>query len=134
MQSSQENTCTRASFLIKLQAEACTFNKKENLAQLFSCEFWEISKNTFSYKTPLGNCFCFYSRLTSLSALWSSPYYLANTLQKSKDDSVYQFHVVSPSLKLSYIIFVIRLFDFGNNTIFCEKFPQCDENIHCYFG
>ena len=35
-----------------MQAEACTFNKKENLAQLFSCEFWEISKNTFSYKTP----------------------------------------------------------------------------------
>ena len=27
--------------------------KKETLAQLFSCEFWEISKNTFSYKTPL---------------------------------------------------------------------------------
>ena len=27
--------------------------KKETLAQLFSCEFCEISKNTFSYKTPL---------------------------------------------------------------------------------
>ena len=27
--------------------------KKETLAQVFSCEFCEISKNTFSYRTPL---------------------------------------------------------------------------------
>ena len=26
--------------------------KKETLAQVFFCEFWEISKNTFSYRTP----------------------------------------------------------------------------------
>ena len=26
--------------------------KKETLAQVFFCEFWEISKNTFSYITP----------------------------------------------------------------------------------
>ena len=35
-QNSQENTC-----------EACTFLKREALAQVFSCEFCEISKNTF---------------------------------------------------------------------------------------
>ena len=35
----------RVSFLIKLQA--CNFIKKETLAQVFSCEFCEISKNTF---------------------------------------------------------------------------------------
>ena len=45
-QNSQENTCARVSFLIKLKA-ACNFIKKENLAQVFSCEFCEISKNTF---------------------------------------------------------------------------------------
>ena len=39
-QNSQENTCARVSFLIK-------FIKKETLAQVFSCEFCEISKNTF---------------------------------------------------------------------------------------
>ena len=39
-QNSQENTCTRASFLINLQA------------QVFSCDFCEISKNTFPYRTP----------------------------------------------------------------------------------
>ena len=29
------------------------FIKKETLAQVFSCEFCEISKNTFSNRTPL---------------------------------------------------------------------------------
>ena len=37
-QNSQENTCARVPFLIK----------KETPAQVFSCEFCEISKNTFS--------------------------------------------------------------------------------------
>ena len=45
-QNSQEDTCARVSFLIKLQAEACNFLKKETLAQVFSCEFCEIFKNT----------------------------------------------------------------------------------------
>ena len=39
------------SFLIKLQAEACNFIKKETLAQLFSREFCEIFQNTFFYRT-----------------------------------------------------------------------------------
>ena len=59
MQNSQENTCVRVSPLIKLQvsackfikketlASACNFNKKVTLAPVFSCEFCEISKNTF---------------------------------------------------------------------------------------
>ena len=50
-QNSQENTCTIVSFL-KSQASACNFIKKEALAQVFSCEFCEISKNTFSCRTP----------------------------------------------------------------------------------
>ena len=43
-QNSQENTCVRLSFLIKLQAN---FIKKETLAQVFSCELCEISENIF---------------------------------------------------------------------------------------
>ena len=45
----QESTCARVSFLIKLQAEAeaCNFINKETLAQVFSCEFCDIWKNTF---------------------------------------------------------------------------------------
>ena len=53
-QNSQKNTCGRVSFSIKLQAldnfVACNFIKKETLAQMFSCEFCEISKNTFFTK------------------------------------------------------------------------------------
>ena len=41
-QNSQENTCARVSILIKLN-----FIKKETLAQVFSFDFCEISKNTF---------------------------------------------------------------------------------------
>ena len=45
LQNSQENTCARVSFLIKLQALACNDNKKETL--VFSCEFCKMFKNTF---------------------------------------------------------------------------------------
>ena len=38
------NACARISFLIKLHA--CNFIKKETLAQVFSCEFFKIFKNT----------------------------------------------------------------------------------------
>ena len=38
-----ENTCIRVSFY----AEACNFIKKETLAQVFSCEFCDIFKNTY---------------------------------------------------------------------------------------
>ena len=48
---SQENTCTRISFLIK--TETYNFIKKETLAEMFSSEFCEISKNTFFHRTPL---------------------------------------------------------------------------------
>ena len=33
-----------------IRPQACNFIKKEILAQVFSCEFCEISKNTFSYR------------------------------------------------------------------------------------
>ena len=44
-QNSQENSCARASFLIKLQA--CNFVKKEILPQVFSCKFCEILGTPF---------------------------------------------------------------------------------------
>ena len=40
-------------FLIKLQASSYNFIKKGTLAQVFSCEFCEVFKNTFIYRTPL---------------------------------------------------------------------------------
>ena len=51
-QNSQENTCARVSVSIKLQAERPATLLKKKLAQVFSCEFCKIPKNTFSYKTP----------------------------------------------------------------------------------
>ena len=51
-QNLQESTCGRVSFLIKLQASG-KFVKKDTLAQVFSCEFCEPSKNTFFSRTPL---------------------------------------------------------------------------------
>ena len=46
-QNSQKNTSARVSILIK------NLIKIETLAHVFFCEFCEISKNTFSYRTPL---------------------------------------------------------------------------------
>ena len=58
LQNSQENTCARDSFLVKFQA--CNFIRNESLAQVFSCEFCEISKNTFFYGTPpVADSVCF---------------------------------------------------------------------------
>ena len=50
-QNSQETNCARVSFLIKLQVEDCNLIKKEALAPVFSCEFFETSKNNFCYRT-----------------------------------------------------------------------------------
>ena len=44
--SRQEVFCEKGIF-----KNSCNFIKKETLAQVFSCEFCEISKNTFSYRT-----------------------------------------------------------------------------------
>ena len=34
------------------RSDACNIIKKETPKQVFSCEFREISKNTFSHRTP----------------------------------------------------------------------------------
>ena len=46
-QNSQQSICDRVSFLTKLKASGCNFIKKETLAQVFCCEFCEISGNAF---------------------------------------------------------------------------------------
>ena len=51
LQNSQENTCARVSFLIKLQPERPAILFKKRLQHSVSCGFCEISKNNFSYKT-----------------------------------------------------------------------------------
>ena len=48
-----ENICARVSFLMKLQAEACSFIKKRDsdTGVLFPCQLCEIFKNTSFYRT-----------------------------------------------------------------------------------
>ena len=53
-QNSQENTCARVSFLIKLRTLG---SAQVTMAQVFSCEFFEISKNTFFLQNTFGGCF-----------------------------------------------------------------------------
>ena len=38
-------------------AKSCNFIKKEALALVFTCDFANIFKNTFFYRTPPGDCF-----------------------------------------------------------------------------
>ena len=46
------------------RCQACNFIKKKTLAQVFPCEFFEISKDTFSSRTPRG----------AASVLWRSSF------------------------------------------------------------
>ena len=49
-QTSQKNTCARASFLIKLQASTFNFILKDTLTLLFSCYFTKFIKASFFLK------------------------------------------------------------------------------------
>ena len=44
----------------KFRSQACNFIKKDTLAQVFSCESCQISKNTFLHRTPLVAAFYFF--------------------------------------------------------------------------
>ena len=52
----------------KQPSETCNFIKKGNLAQAFSCEFCEISKNIFCYRTPPA---CNFIKKESLAQVFS---------------------------------------------------------------
>ena len=47
-----EKRLCQSLFLVKLHFSACNFIKKETLAQVFSCKFCKICKNTFSFRAP----------------------------------------------------------------------------------
>ena len=47
----------RGLFFNKVAGFPCNFIKKETLAKVFSCEFFHISRNTFCYRTALGDWF-----------------------------------------------------------------------------
>ena len=76
-QNSQENTCAR----------------KETLAQVFSCEFCEISKNTFLYRTPLVAASVIWStKRTNKKPLQLSFEVLYKSKRKKEKVRKYSFH------------------------------------------
>ena len=46
--------------LLKRDSQACSFMKKETLAQVISCEFFEIFRRTLFLKNTSGSCFWIY--------------------------------------------------------------------------
>ena len=98
-------------FLIKLQA--CNFIKKETLAQAFSCEFQEISQNTFSYRTPYGDRFCLYKQSSVRSCLEIS----------------FEFASKKNNVK---ILFNFQTFDWVSKTCLMSLF-SISGSLFCYF-
>ena len=70
---------------------ACNFIKKETLAQVFSCEFSKISKNTFLHRTPQVAASVFF-RSISRNAV-SGTFHETNTFMKDFT-LVSKFHCV----------------------------------------
>ena len=62
-QNSKENTCVRVSFIYN-------FVKKETLAQMLSCEFREISKNTFFTEHLLATASIYTYQSFLLRVIW----------------------------------------------------------------
>ena len=108
---SQENTCGRVSFLKKLQARARNFIKKETLAQVISCEFCEISKNTFLNRTPLVvaswekwcNCWPTFPKSFAFKLLRYSFFTFLRIL-------IHLFLCFFKFIQLSYLMFLLYLF------------------------
>ena len=71
LQNSQENTYARVSFLIKV--------KKKTLAQVFSCEFCAISKNTFLQNTSGRLLLSYFNIFQNSWTQWCTKMYCVDT-------------------------------------------------------
>ena len=80
--------------------KACNFIKNETLAQVFSCEFCEISKNTFFTEHLLA---------TASDYMWSKNMFISFIL----------FHW-SISLNTAYKMFVKKTLHIKYNPVFCK--------------
>ena len=113
-QNSQENTFARVSFLIKWQAW------KETLAQVFSCEFYKISKNTFSYRTP------------PVAAFESVVYILRALSRKNRSESKKLcFYLIADWINFMYFhtaLFIV-LFETENAISFYYDFTYISEAV-----
>ena len=81
LQNSQENTCARVSFLIKLQASACSLIKKGLWHRCFPVNFAKFQGTLFLIENS-GSCFCRSTLSTArnkLSQVFLSLYFTANS-------------------------------------------------------
>ena len=123
-QNSQENTCARVSFLIKLQARLQLYKKRDS-GKVFSCEFCEISKNTFVYRTPPVTASGLIQSLTKLSVTkyfqqTVIPWIMSNSLwmqdvKWTNPDHLVCFHLCRISRELPLISNLCSLY---NLTVF----------------
>ena len=88
-------------FLIK----ACNFIKKETLAQMFSCKFFEISKNTLFLQNTSG---FFSKKAFNRDVWWSAEYVFINTCLKSQSCIYLNFWKIKN--KLLRLIFSVNDF------------------------
>ena len=103
----------------------CRFNKvvgllkKETLAQVFSCKFCEISKNTFCYRTPPGCNFtgCLHYFILLLFRLVLSKYnYLI-----CKNEQYKSCNLKLVTHKLSKILNIVKCTECRRNLEFDQK-------------
>ena len=130
-QNSQENTCARASFLIKLQAEICNLISKETLAQLLSCEFCEIFKNTFFYRKPLDDCLCItYGKILLIAAT-----IFFNQIDKNHNETDVENENIS-LIVFSIHLCIIQLTRVQHNVVVLHNgisYLYFKKNCHCLF-
>ena len=125
LQNSRESTCVIIPFLIKLQASACNFIKRETLAQIFSGEFCQIFKifkfyqHPF-YRTPPDECFspddCFSTFLLSLQSLFikfslhiSNLIMIHEKTKFSEDPCIHPLFTALQKLKTTLYVVIVYL-------------------------
>ena len=72
---------------------------------MFSCEFCEISKNTFFYRTTPGDCFCIYKFLYDTILLYFV--YLPFVFQHVVFSKTRNIHTIFPYSFFHYVFFYI---------------------------
>ena len=128
-QNLQENNCARF-FINKIAGlRPATLLKKETLAQMFSCEFYEISKNTIWHKTPL------VAASVSSSFDWS----LSNTFdflifsRSRSSQLIPECNCYSLSISLAFKILFSRTLLSLAKSSFCFFIRQHFKNIFIFF-
>ena len=84
LQNPRESTCVGVSFN---GLKTCNFIKIDTPAQVFSCEFCGISKSTFFYRTPQGDCFCVFhwyvDQFMKFASRWPFSAFLGNIFSEA---------------------------------------------------